>query len=405
MFMKTKFLFFFAFIYTSLLFSQIVIEGKVFSNTNEPLEGAFIYFSNTSIGTLANSNGEFRLKIKEGNYDLVVSYLGFKSSMIKVRNSSLLNVNVKLYPSNDLLDEVTVKKVVYDQKWRDNLLRFKKAFFGGTKFADECFILNEKDIRFEFDSKTKTLTAFARKPLLIENHALGYLITYDLVDFSLNDNKFVFHGYSQFKNLKKYLKKKWIKNRKIAYNGSRMHFFRSLLNKNHESEGFRVDHIKRAKNNERPSDEKIRKAEAYFEKSGETYTQKKIKLLRTALDSATNVLNKAKLPKYRDYLYQRNITNSDIVSVLDSNVKLNFKNSLLVTYIQEKEEETYRKRTFNGLKEIDNSQASTIMLLEGPVTIFPFGVVEKPTSVYNKGYWIFEAFAHSLPLDYDPYKN
>lgn len=79
-----KGLFIFILFVNSISFSQILIKGNVFSETNEPLEGASIYFNNTTTGTITNAKGEFELKIKEGNYTLVVSFLGYKTKQLSI---------------------------------------------------------------------------------------------------------------------------------------------------------------------------------------------------------------------------------------------------------------------------------------------------------------------------------
>lgn len=62
---------------SSQISSQITIKGTVLEKS-DPLEGAAVYFNNTMLGTTTNSNGEFSIKVKEGQYDLIVSYLGYK---------------------------------------------------------------------------------------------------------------------------------------------------------------------------------------------------------------------------------------------------------------------------------------------------------------------------------------
>lgn len=47
----------------------------------------------------------------------------------------------------------------------------------------QCKIINEEDITFNYDSDRDTLRAFARKPIVIHNHALGYIVTCYLDEF------------------------------------------------------------------------------------------------------------------------------------------------------------------------------------------------------------------------------
>ena len=60
------------------LFAQIIVKGTVIQQ-NKPLEGAAVYFNNTTQGTITNSNGEFSIKINEGQFQLIISFLGYKT--------------------------------------------------------------------------------------------------------------------------------------------------------------------------------------------------------------------------------------------------------------------------------------------------------------------------------------
>ena len=54
-------------LFTIQTFSQQLIKGKVSSNTNIPLEGASVFFNNTTIGALTNDKGEFELPVRNNN--------------------------------------------------------------------------------------------------------------------------------------------------------------------------------------------------------------------------------------------------------------------------------------------------------------------------------------------------
>jgi len=72
---NTLFILFILYVTTS--FSQIEIKGTVYDK-NGVLEGAAVYFNNTMLGTSTNNDGKFSITTKQGNYDLVVSFLGYK---------------------------------------------------------------------------------------------------------------------------------------------------------------------------------------------------------------------------------------------------------------------------------------------------------------------------------------
>ncbi|CAM1342227.1 carboxypeptidase-like regulatory domain-containing protein [Tenacibaculum aestuarii] len=399
--------FVFLLLINSISFSQVLIKGNVLSETNEALEGASVYFNNTTIGTVTNSEGEFQLNIKEGNYTLVVSFLGYKTKQLLITpQSKELTLEIKLEEDNGVLNEVVIKKTVYDDDWKYNLARFKQTFLGRTKLAQTCKILNEKDLYFEYSPKTNTLTAFAKNPLKIKHQGLGYIITYDLIDFTLKGQQLFFSGFAHYKNLKKNVSKKWKQNRLEAYNGSQMHFLRSLTSKKLKEEGFVVNQFKRVPNPDRPSEEKIKMARELLKLYGNSIDLSKlIEKPKNQSDSIIVTIQKARLPKHEDYLYKKNVPYEDMIIYNNNTPYLSFKDHLMVIYTKEKEEENYLIEMFGKRKKASGVQTSNIVLLEGNAQIDKSGVLINPNAIFNEGYWGFEAFANMLPLDYQPSGN
>lgn len=73
---------------------------------NQPVIGASIVLSGTSIGTITDVDGKFTIKAVGKNPRLVISYIGKKTIEMSVPESGV--VSVKLENSDDLLDEVVV---------------------------------------------------------------------------------------------------------------------------------------------------------------------------------------------------------------------------------------------------------------------------------------------------------
>src|SRR5664280_3039543 len=84
------------------------------------------------------------------------------------------------------------------------------------------------------DSSDKdTLKAFASKPILINNNALGYKITYylDKFEYYKKDRSMFFAGnmiFNEDLGINETQKQLYGERRNEAYLGSRMHFFRAL---------------------------------------------------------------------------------------------------------------------------------------------------------------------------------
>lgn len=405
--MKKGLIFFLLSILSLSTFSQTYIEGKVTTNSNEILEGASVYLNNTTIGTTTNSEGEFRLKVNKGNYDLVVSFIGYSTVRLKINTIFKIGfLHVKLAPDLHILNEVVLKKTNYNADWKYNLSRFKNLFLGRTKLAKECIILNPKTLHFEYNSKTGELIAETREPLKIKHKDLGYLITYDLVQFSIKNQRLFFSGYARYRNLKERVKKKWKRNRREAYNGSQMHFLRSVLQKNLSRDGFAVNQFKRVPNPERPTDEEIKKARALIYLHRETINiSRNSSNPLTPLDSALVIARKSSKPKYKDYLYKRNVPYNEMTSFSMDKPYLDFKNHLSIIYKNEKEEDNYLKGMFGKRKQATGVQTSSITLVKYKSMIDFTGVLVDPDALIVEGYWAFESFANMLPLNYQPTKE
>lgn len=403
--MKIK-VFVIIFFFSFIAFSQNNIKGIVLSYENIALEGASVYLNNTMVGGVTNKKGEFTLKTKNGKYEIIISYLGFKK-IIQPLNTSTYNKPLvfKLIEEENILNEVVLRKTKYDADWKYNLSRFKKEFIGTTEFSKNCTIQNPKALHFDFDPKKNILSAFAKEPLLIRNKDLGYTISYELVSFIIKKNYVSYLGYSQYKSLKggKRKQKRWNRNRKLAYKGSPIHFFKSIINNTFTKEGYIVNQFKRVKNPESPSEKEIKLARELIRSSrssivfGKDYTKPK-----NAMDSARLVLSKARLPKFRDYLYKSKLTKNDVISLKDSLFHLSFKDNLSIVYNKEKEESGYLLRLPFNKRKKGLPQTSSIIPLKKNSSVDKNGLLFNPLDVYYEGYWSYEKFANSLPLDYQP---
>lgn len=226
----------------------IVLDSK----TKEPIVGASVYFHNTSVGTITNFEGVFTIDLKfKINSPLVISHLGYLTHQ---EPNLQFNGEFKVYLREDInaLDEVYV---VYKDEWTRayKLKQFREQFLGTSKYSKSCTILNEHDIIIRFNEEENQLVASVKKPLLIKNEALGYEIKYDLQDFKVdysskivNDEvvynvEYVYYsGSSFFTPVDSFNNYKVNKNRRKAYEGSVMHFMRSIYKSALKEEKFTV---------------------------------------------------------------------------------------------------------------------------------------------------------------------
>lgn len=402
--MKNQFFFVLFFIHFTT-FSQITINGIV-AEKNGPLEGAAVYFNNTMIGTTTNYEGKFSIKVKEGQYELVISYLGYQKIIYSLNTTSHKKILVfKLEEEQNTLDEVVITKTIYNDEWKYNLEVFKREFIGRTEIAKDCKILNPEVLHFNFDSKNNSMIAIARKPLELKHQSLGYKIIYELEDFTINKNMVSYLGFSRYENLKGTKRKQlqWKKNRLATYNGSYTHFFQTLLKNSTYQEGYIIHQFKRVPNPQRPGEKEIQKARNLIKLSGNYIDfSKKIELPTTAIDSAIVILKKVNLPEYIDYLYKSSVPSDSIISKKNGIFYLDFKNNLSVVYTKEMEEKGYILRNSFGKMRAPSAQTSSIIPMKIPTILDKNGFLIGPLDLFYEGYWSYEKFGNSLPMDYEP---
>ncbi len=107
--MKTKITFFLAFLAVCCFpaMAQFQVKGTVLSNgDDEPLIGATVMENGTRNGCTTDVDGNFVLTVKDGNATLAVSYVGFKSRNVPVKNRS--EIIIRLDNDDQNLEEVVV---------------------------------------------------------------------------------------------------------------------------------------------------------------------------------------------------------------------------------------------------------------------------------------------------------
>ncbi len=229
-----------------LAYSQIIAGTVSDKQTGEKVPFAAVYISGTYIGTTSDINGKFALDIsKNESMPVSVSCMGYYSHTVH-NYSTDDSLHILLEPKAFEVDEVVVSAKSLKRKRKACLRLFKKEFLGISVTASRCEILNEEDIFFNYGSDRDTLKAYASKPIRIKNTALGYNITYylDLFEYVRASNSFIFQGNIIFEEneiMENITKRKEIEEaRKIAYEGSRMHFMRSLWNNKLTENGFSI---------------------------------------------------------------------------------------------------------------------------------------------------------------------
>jgi len=89
--------------------SSFTITGTVYSQTQEPLPGATVFFPELEKGTAAGIDGTFELKnIPGGSYKIRITYVGYHTVDTLVTITSDISLNFSLKMNDNILNELIV---------------------------------------------------------------------------------------------------------------------------------------------------------------------------------------------------------------------------------------------------------------------------------------------------------
>ena len=331
------------------------IHGKVADEkTGSPLANASVFCQNTTTGTISNNEGQFAMRLSNGGYDLVVSYTGYETQVLRVSNSTKDTLFIQMKEASKNLGEVAVMgSALVADGWNKYGQFFLDNFIGTTTNASQCTIENKDAISFYFYKKRNKLKVKAKEEIIIMNQALGYKIRYQLDSFVNDYNTHIssYTGYPLFENLTGTTEQQqtWTKNRYRTYIGSRLHFMRSWYDSSLKDEGFLVETLN-APNS----------------------------------DKGTSLEN-----PYDPTIYS-----------LDSGtVDININGSIRVTYTGQVPDKKYLIQNHFPL----NSKVE-VSALEMPTgfSIEENGYFFEQSEITNMGYWAWKKIAELVPYDYNP---
>jgi hypothetical protein len=228
------------------------ISGKIIDEASKlPLQGASVFAENTTIGTATNEQGSFTLRLPDGGYSIVVTFTGYQTETKRVTAGDVGNkeIVIEIKKKEKSLEEFVVKST---SEVADGLAKygdfFMENFIGKTANSRLCYIKNKEALKFYYYRRSKRLKILATEPLEIVNEALGYTIKYELDSFvhEYNTQVSLYTGYPLFQPMQSndaVLLEKWKAARKSAYNGSILHFMRSMHQKKLKEEGFEIQFI------------------------------------------------------------------------------------------------------------------------------------------------------------------
>ena len=375
-----------------------MLIGKVLdATTGLPLNSVSVYINNSSKGTSTNANGEFILEnIAITDFDIVATCVGYQTFSKTINATIILNtLEIKLFLKPVMLEAVVLQSYEKDG-WKKWGKVFLESIVGNIEASKYCEIKNKETIKFIFNKKLNELTAITDEPLIIENKYLGYQLRYDLINFTTNFHTRIiaYEGYPFFTPLNASAKKmkKWKKNREYVYEGSIMHFMRSLYRNKLDENGFEIRVLYRFLNLEKQRVKNLYKnnMDKYkttfsvgFENDSSTYYQKVLK----QSDSS-------------DYVYPNKIKADSIAYIVDSTTAgIFFNNHLQVKHTTLKSVE-YFEGFQSGTKNIYPTSIISLVR-KNDLVVFSNGSYYDPSGLMTEGYWgMYEKLSTLLPSDY-----
>ena len=345
--------------------------------------GVNIFFSKTTWGTTTDNNGFYSIKnIPYGKYEMIISMIGYE--LIKqdaiVFDDERISMNFRLIPEPIQMNEVIVT-AKSNKRWKKNLAIFDRVFLGESKNGRACKILNEYVLSFQI--KGGALQATASQPLEIENSSLGYRIKYYLDEFTVDNSYIRYSGDSFFVKMEsksERQKRKWEKNRKVAYKGSLRHLLTTLGDRFNARFNIQDDEVTQKWN--------------WSMLAG----RRKDPLIKEGFDIFIN-------PSF-DRNYDRTRFRPIKMDTLvfqgshPENLLLSFTGKMLFRYRYESEELNYTMN--NRFRTQPHEQTSFILLKKGVVSFDRKGRYFDPFMIEQQGYSAWERVGDQLPFDYEP---
>jgi hypothetical protein len=250
--MKMLFTSLFCFLFTQFVTAQnnFTVTGKVLNQlTGLPMAAASVFAQNTTLGTVTDDNGNFKLSLPQGGYDLIITFTGYRTETRRITTvDANENIIINLKEKEKELETVAILST---NEVMDGLAKygsfFNEEFIGKTENSKRTAIQNPEVLHFFFSKKKNRLKITATEPLIIKNEGLGYNIKYTIDSFT---HEYV-SGTSTYTGSPLYEEMQgdstqrsiWLANRKAAYNGSLLHFMRSVYSKDLKAQQFEIQFI------------------------------------------------------------------------------------------------------------------------------------------------------------------
>ena len=340
------------------------ISGAVTDQNGNPLPDVNVFISGSMNGTLTDDDGQYRIDdIPLGALRLYVTLIGYEPQFLDIFIKEVRphTFDFQLEAKTYELGAITV--TADNSRWKRHLERFTHIFIGETPYAAETIIINPEVL--DFTAKGGTFRAQASEPLIIENKALGYRITYFLNEFVSEPQSLRWDGEPLFESLEPETPEqstRWNARRDSTFYGSFRHFLLAILNDQVEEQGFMMY--------SRPDQ-------------------------RSNLGSQNILSGNQRFPAAATEITRPGDTPNERI--------LDFEGFIEVVYTRELEDKAFLEQQQQPFRR-PKYQTSMIRLDRGPTivdlkgdTLDPYGVT------FYGGYFAYERIANEVPKEYRPW--
>jgi len=346
------------------------ITGTITDSLGQAIPDVNVFIAASMMGTTTDANGHYTITdIPLGTLRLFVSSIGYEPQQqdLFIREATVYTIDFQLNTAIYELGEITV--TTDNKRWKRQLERFTRIFLGETPYALQTTITNPEVL--DFSGKGGDFRAHASEPLIIENKALGYRLTYYLNEFVAHPGGWRWDGEPLFEPLQPQSPEeaaRWNARRDSAFYGSFRHFLLAVINNQVAEQGFQIY--------SRPD-------------TGER--------LRGLQRRQTNnpLSGNQRFPTTADQIMRQGEGYNERI--------LDFEGFLDVVYTRETEDPAFLKLEQQGYRR-PRFQTSPIKLDKGPTivdlkgdTLDPYGVT------FYGGYFGYERVANQVPKEYRPW--
>ena len=229
-----------AFLFVPPVDAQVVRGRVVDASGGEPIPGVNVFVAHTTLGAATDGSGHYVITgVPLGPSEVAASSLGYTPASRQITvGQGEVEVDFELEPVTYELKGVEIS-AERDRDWERLFERFEKQFLGTTPNSRSTEIVNPYIV--DLQREDGLLTARASEPIVFENRALGYRVTFILKEFTLDErtHELRLEGLPYFEDLPDEDLTR-MRRREEAFLGSMKHMLWAAIRGRLSEEGFRI---------------------------------------------------------------------------------------------------------------------------------------------------------------------